>query len=90
MRDHEVKDMCTKLRAAFGRRLPDDRIDDMVNRFLSWKLPNDFNPDCGIEFTPLDSEHCWPVGTNLFTADQAKEMIKHVIFGEIDQENDNG
>ena len=26
--------------------------DAMVNRFLSWKLPDDFAPDGGIVFTP--------------------------------------
>ena len=30
-------------------------IDEMVNRFLGWKLPKDFAPDGGISFKP--SEH---------------------------------
>ena len=25
-------------------------IDRLVNKFLGWKLPNDFQPDCGISF----------------------------------------
>ena len=29
-------------------------IDQMVDRFLGWKLPEDFNPDDG---RPCDSQH---------------------------------
>jgi hypothetical protein len=57
-------------------------IDSMVNRFLSWQLPKDFAPDCGIEFkTPADDapDHFWPIGTNLFTEDQARAMVEHII-----------
>lgn len=85
MTDSDVKDMCGKLKKAFGRRLPDAKLDDMVDRFLSWKLPKDFYPDCGIEFTPPENgepEHFWPSGTNLFNAEQAKEMLEYAIFGE--------
>lgn len=57
-------------------------MQDMVDRFLSWKLPKDFNPDAGITFTPTDLQksgvHGWPTGTNLFTADQADKMIGYV------------
>lgn len=51
---------------------------EMVDRFLSWKLPDDFAPDCGIIFTPSSQ---WPVGTNLFTADQARTMLEHALRG---------
>lgn len=65
-------------------------IDEMVNRFLSWKLPNDFAPDAGISFEaeynveymakqgkpPCRHE---PVGTNLLNADQARQMIEHMV-----------
>jgi len=57
-------------------------ISNMVDRFLSWKLPSDFMPDCGIKF---DSESlkqwpdAWPTGTNLLNAIQAKEMIEYII-----------
>ena len=59
--------------------------DEMVNRFLCWKLPRGFYPDGGITFSmkgryegfPLPD--CWPIGTNLLTADQAREMLEHVI-----------
>jgi hypothetical protein len=46
----------------------------MVDRFLGWKLPKDFAPDGGISFK---ESAWWPVGTNLLTADQAKEMLQH-------------
>lgn len=59
----------------------------MAQRFLSWKLPADFNPDCGISFvadynqnTQYPAKH-EPVGTNLFTADQTEAMLRHLLTG---------
>jgi hypothetical protein len=52
---------------------------DMVNRFLSWRLPDDFGPDAGILFRRPENKALWPVGTNLLTATQAEEMLKHVL-----------
>ena len=53
--------------------------DEMVSRFLSWPLPQDFYPDCYVAF---DREKAvagsWPTGTNLFTAEQARKMLEHV------------
>lgn len=63
----------------------DQQIKHMVDRFLSWKLPADFAPDGGIAFDPiihLGTEHQSrrePVGTNLFTATQAEEMVRHMV-----------
>ncbi len=54
-------------------------IDVMVDRFLAWKLPDDFNPDCGISFTPSGHPSGWPMGTSLLTATQAKAMLEHVL-----------
>ena len=59
-------------------------IDEAVNRFLRWKLPKDFYPDAGISFARTvngeeRSDAWWPVGTNLFTAQQAREMLEYVI-----------
>jgi hypothetical protein len=48
----------------------------MVDRFLSWKLPEDFAPDGGVCF-----EGGGPIGTNLFTATQAEAMIRHLLEG---------
>jgi hypothetical protein len=56
----------------------------MVDRFLAWKLPEDFNPDCGITFKALAHPHSWPTGTNLMTATQATAMLEHVLGGSPD------
>lgn len=53
--------------------------DEMVTRFLGWSLPKDFAPDCGITFKPVAPPNSWPVGTNLLTADQARQMLEHVL-----------
>lgn len=64
--------------------------EEMVSRFLSWKLPEDFHPDAGISFSPhfnveynaklgLPPQRHDPVGTNLFTATQARAMLEHVL-----------
>ena len=61
------------------------QIKQMVERFLQWKLPENFNPDCGISFkkmfnenTPHPMKH-EPVGTNLFDADQVEAMIRYIL-----------
>lgn len=65
----------------------DEQIKEMVQRFLSWKLPKNFNPDAGISFdkyynigTEFQGTH-EPVGTNLFDAVQAEEMVRHMVAG---------
>lgn len=59
------------------------QIDEMVNRFLGWRLPENFYPDCGITFKHIDTwggyPNNWPIGTNLFTANQAKVMFEHAL-----------
>lgn len=92
-------------RAAIGgdapMRTPDNRketamtneqIKHMVERFLSWKLPEDFKPDGGITFTPEfnveymaslgkpPSRH-EPTGTNLLDYRQAEAMVRHIVDG---------
>lgn len=60
----------------------EEQIKHMVNKFLSWKLPEDFQPDAGINYDP--SKHHPnhpPVGTNLFTATQAEAMVRHMLEG---------
>lgn len=59
----------------------DEQIKHMVNRFLAWKLPEDFSPDAGIRFTPPENPAWWPVGTNLLSATQAEEMIRYLVDG---------
>ena len=61
------------------------QIKHMVDRFLSWKLPESFNPDGGINFKKTFNEHTdhpmkhEPVGTNLFDATQADAMVRHML-----------
>ena len=58
----------------------------MVDRFLFWRLPEDFNPDCGIQFDAdgarkIDprNHRYEPVGTNLFSAEQATAMVRYML-----------
>lgn len=53
-------------------------IEQMVNRFLGWKLPQTFAPDCGILFKQVYADS-WPTGTNLFHAGEAKAMFEHCL-----------
>lgn len=68
-------------------RAPDDEVKRMVDRFLSWRLPADFNPDGGVSFRPTFNEHTAhpmkhePTGTNLFDARQAEAMVRHMLEG---------
>lgn len=67
------------------KRVLDAGIKVMVDRFLGWKLPENFNPDGGIVFEPImnkGSQHEMkrePSGTNLFDAQQAEAMIRHIV-----------
>jgi hypothetical protein len=47
-------------------------IDDLVTRFLTWPVPADVYPD-GTPGQPGRT------GTNLLTAQQAKDMLAHVL-----------
>lgn len=63
----------------------DAQIKHMVDRFLMWKLPQHFNPDGGVSFEAVASKgtpHEFrrePVGTNLFDAMQALDMVRHML-----------
>lgn len=68
--------------------MTEDQIKHMVNRFLAWKLPDNFNPDAGISFEPdynvgtdFAMKHK-PMGTNLFDWTQAEAMIRHIVGGQ--------
>jgi hypothetical protein len=67
--------------------MTEDQIKHMVNRFLTWRLPENFNPDGGISFKRTFNEHTVhpmkhePSGTNLFDATQAEAMVRHMIDG---------
>lgn len=62
--------------------MSEEQIKAMVSRFLQWKLPKDFHPDCGITFDKSYQNQHGPVGTNLFTATQAEAMIRHMLATE--------
>ena len=64
------------------------QIKQMVDRFLGWKLPENFNPDGGISFKKFLNENRpdWPqknepTGTNLLDASQAEEMVRFLLYG---------
>ncbi len=66
--------------------------DEMVTRFLSWKLPEIFRPDCYVTFDHerAKKNNLWPVGTNLLTADQARAMLEHVLADlQIERDDDD-
>lgn len=58
---------------------PRGRLGPLVDRFLSWRLPDSFNPDNGISFARPQNPQHWPSGTNLFDYDQASAMLRHVL-----------
>ena len=72
--------------------MTDEQIEHMVQRFLSWKIPQPFRPDAGISFEPcFNIEYMAaqgkppmrhePTGTNLFGASEAKAMVLHMLDG---------
>lgn len=72
--------------------MTDAQIKHMVQRFLTWRLPENFRPDGGITFEPefnkewnakqgLPPQRHEPSGTNLLDADQAEAMVRHMVEG---------
>ena len=67
--------------------MTDDQIKQMANRFLGWRLPENFCSDAGISFKKTFNEHTVypaqhnPMGTNLFDAIQAEEMVRYIVEG---------
>jgi hypothetical protein len=72
--------------------MTDAQIKAMVDRFLQWKLPENFAPDAGITFKAefnvdfnaargLPPDRHQPTGTNLLSAQQAEVMIRHMLEG---------
>ena len=58
--------------------------DEMVNRFLAWRLPKPWHPDNGISYARPNyahepADHDWPTGTNLFDASQTRAMLEYVL-----------
>lgn len=67
--------------------ISEDQIKHMVQRFLGWKLPQNFSPDGGISFKQTFNEHTdhpmvhEPSGTNLLDVNQAEMMVRHMLEG---------
>jgi hypothetical protein len=67
--------------------MTEEQIKYMVDRFLGWKLPENFCPDAGISFKATFNEHTAhpmkhePSGTNLFDATQADAMVRYMLEG---------
>ncbi|WP_265440185.1 hypothetical protein [Bradyrhizobium sp. SEMIA] len=85
-----LKQAAATLASTATASLSEDQIKHMVDRFLGWRLPEDFSPDGGITFKRLENRHRhpeasplypMPSGTNLFDATQAEAMVRHMIEG---------
>lgn len=67
--------------------MTEDQIKHMVDRFLLWELPDNFNPDCGVTFRPIGNEGTpfeyrrKPCGTNILNATEARAMVTHMLDG---------
>lgn len=57
--------------------MTDEQIKHMVDRFLMWKFPRTMSPDGGL--SKRDGSE--PVGTNLLSATEATEMVRHMTEG---------
>lgn len=68
-------------RVAHNLADPRGLVPMLVDRFLAWKLPEDFAPDGGISFTLISKDHpeWWPTGTCLLNAPQATAMFEHLL-----------
>ena len=64
-----------------------EQIEYMRDRFLQWRLPDNFKPDGGVHFERVRNKGTqWeainePVGTNLLDATQAEEMVRFMLDG---------
>ena len=67
--------------------MTEQQIKYMANRFLTWRLPDNFRPDGGVTFTAIGNAGSpfeyrnRPFGTNLLDAMQAEEMVRYMIDG---------
>lgn len=61
--------------------MTEQQIKHMVDRFLNWNLPENFNPDAGVSYARPNYPASWPgpMGTNLLDAQQADAMVRHMI-----------
>jgi len=56
----------------------------LVDRFLSWPLPDSVCSDECVTKRDWGKAEGWPkrVGTNLLTADEARQMLEYVLKGD--------
>lgn len=68
-------------------KLTKEELRAAVDKFLCYRMPDDFYPDCGITFNRESLAPwkgvVWPVGTNLLTAAQAEDMLRAILDVEI-------
>lgn len=80
----EIRALKSTLPAENGRCLTEEQIKHLVDRFLQWRLPKDFNPDAGISYKRPNyaaEVDATPSGTNLFDAAQATDMVRFMVEG---------
>ena len=68
--------------------MTEEQIKYMRDRFLGWRLPEDFRPDGGVQFDAdgakklnPNNHRYEPSGTNLFDDQQAEAMIRFMLEG---------
>src|SRR5690554_376594 len=91
-RDEVIKNLRSRDRQPAQQGVSEEVIKAAVDRFLQWKLPEDFYPDGGVSFDgayDYDSPH-WPVGTNILTAEQAEQMLKECLGAATTQPEGGG
>ena len=60
-----------------------DSIDELVNRFLSWPLPDSVCSDLCVTDIEWSKKYSYPrSGTNLLTAAEARQMFEY-LFPEL-------
>lgn len=69
--------------------MTEEQIKYMVDRFLQWRLPEPWYPDNGISYRRPNyvhelADHDWPIGTNLFDAEQATAMVRYMLQGMVE------
>ena len=67
-------------------KMDDVLMNEMIDRFLSWPIPESFSPDHYISFDrnaaialrARTNGVSWPTGTNVFNAGEARQMLEHI------------
>lgn len=78
----DIAGIVSTILSAREKEVREEEVKTMVDRFLVWKLPADFNPDGGISYTRPNyapNVDATPTGTNLLTAVQAESMVRHML-----------